>query len=68
MLSNSSPGRVIGRRPISCWVMWPWLAVVALPSRSVREAVTTISLASFAAFALLDGSDLSLEGGAAVSC
>jgi hypothetical protein len=28
--------------------MWPWLAVVAVPSRSRREAVTTMSLSPVA--------------------
>ena len=67
MLSNNSPGRLIGLRLISCCVTWPWLAVVALPSRSVREAVTTISLASFAAFALGVSVDLSAAGGVVAS-
>ncbi|MGZ3249910.1 MAG: hypothetical protein ACXU7E_09290 [Croceibacterium sp.] len=47
MLSNNWPGLTIGRSEISCSVMWPWLAVVAVPRRFAREAVTTISLEPF---------------------
>ena len=35
--------RKIGRSSTSEWVMLPWLALSALPIRSVREAVTTTS-------------------------